>query len=83
MSKDKAKAYRLTFGNETGKEVIADLRRFCCGTKTTFSTDSTGRLDPLHLARMEGRREVFLQIMTIMKVEFEDYYTYTEDLLND
>ena len=80
--KDKVTDYRLTFGNEAGKTVLADLRNFCFATKTTFNGGKTANqtLDPLYLARMEGRREVFLQVMGILKVDFDDYYTYTEDL---
>ena len=68
--KDKRTAYINTFKNEAGKEVLADLRGFCFGTKTSFDSD------PLIMARNEGRREVFLQIMNIMKVDFEEYYNH-------
>ena len=70
----KQRAFRLTFGNEVAKDVLADLRVFCNATKTSFSSD------PLEMARQEGRREVFNRIMSFMKVDFEDYYNYEENI---
>ena len=72
--KGKERAYRLSLGNEAGKDVIADLRSFCNGTRSNFSPDA------LEMARMEGRREVFMRIMNFMKVDYEQYYDYEEDL---
>jgi len=65
--------YRLALGDESGKVVLADLRTFCNPTRTNFSTD------PLEMARMEGRREVFLRIANFMNVDFDEYYNYEED----
>lgn len=65
--KEKQTAYRQIFNNPVGKEVIKDLNKFCYGTKTT-----AGR--PESLERLEGRREVLLQIMTIMKVDLHDLF---------
>lgn len=74
LYKRKKTAYRLTFGSEVSKDVLADLRVFCNATKTNFSSDA------LEMARMEGRREVFNRIMSFMKVDYEDYYQYEEDV---
>jgi len=72
--KEKRALYIRVLGNEAGKEVISDLRVFCYGTKTTFDKC------PYETARREGRREVFLQIMNTLKIDFEEFYDYeTED----
>jgi hypothetical protein len=74
--KDPAKsiqqAYRQTFKGEVPKEVLADLRIYCHATKTT-----AGRTESIE--RLEGRREVFLRIMTYLKVDIEDVYDYELD----
>ncbi len=69
---DKRITYNQVFGNPPGKEVLTDLRKFCFATQTTFDAN------PYEMARREGRREVFLQITTIMKVNFEDFYDYED-----
>lgn len=50
------RAYQLAFGSPAGKEVLADLARFCRARETTFHSD------PRIHAALEGRREVFLRI---------------------
>lgn len=77
LLKRKQLAYRHCLNNEMGKAVMADLRRFCNATRTNFHTDA------LEMARMEGRREVFLQIANMLNVEFNDYYSYEEELIDD
>lgn len=73
--KERQRVYNLVFDNPMGKEILAELRRFCFATKTTFSTDA------LELARNEGRREVFLQIINAMKIDFEEnVYNYEESI---
>jgi hypothetical protein len=65
--------YRQVFGNEAGKEVLKDLNAFCCGTMTTAGREES-------IERLEGRREVFLQIMSMLKVDFEEVYdNYVDD----
>lgn len=71
--KGKEQAYRICLNNEAAKTVLADLRLFCNGTRTNFSSDA------LQMARMEGRREVFMRIMTFLKVDYEDIYNFTEE----
>ena len=71
--REKQGQYKQVFGNPVGKEVLKDLNRFCYGTKTT-----AGR--PESIERLEGRREVWLQIMSLMKISFEDVYDeYLDD----
>lgn len=75
--KEIQKAYRLTFGHEPAKDVLADLRIFCCATKTTAPISP---IDPIQMAINEGRRQVFLHILTYMKVDIEDVYDYELNL---
>lgn len=71
--KDLELAYRQTFNGEIQKEVLADLRVFCSATKTTHSADINEMLIN------EGRRQVFLRIMTFLKVDIEEVYDYEMD----
>jgi hypothetical protein len=71
--KAKEGAFRLALGNENAKTVLADLRVFCHATKSTFSDN------PLEMARLEGRREVFNRIMNFLKINYSDYYNYEEE----
>lgn len=74
--KDKQSLYRQVLGNEAGRELLSDLNVFCFGTKTTLA----GSVDVIELARREGRREVFLQIMRMLKVDIHDIYEeYVDD----
>lgn len=54
--------YKLTFGSEAGKHVLADLAKFCRANDTAFHAD------PRVHAALEGRREVFLRIMQHIKL---------------
>jgi len=42
--------------------VLRDLRDFCHGSSTTAVDDVSGRRDPLAMAELEGRRQVWLRI---------------------
>lgn len=69
---DKQSLYKEVFGSPAGKEVMADLNVFCNGTKVH------GANDPMELMRLEGRREVLLEIVKMLKIKnietvFEDY----------
>jgi hypothetical protein len=75
--KEIQKAYRLVFGTEPAKDVLADLRIFCNATKTTAPTS---KIDPYQMAIQEGRRQVFLHILTYIKVDIEDVYDYDLNL---
>ncbi len=69
--KDKQTLYMQVFKTEAAKEVLADLRDYCYATKTTHVKDDTKRSD-----MNEGRREVFMQIMSTIKIDYEEYYDY-------
>ena len=74
--KDKQNVFKLTFGNETGAEVLADLRVFCHATKSVYKDN------PQAMARLAGRQEVFQRIINLMKIDFEEVYHYEEDFDN-
>lgn len=76
--KHKQVEYRRVFDSEAGKEVLCDLIDFCHVLKTTANTESV-QFCPYTTARREGRREVFLQIFSMLKVDFSELY----DLYND
>ena len=48
-----------------GQKVLADLRKFCRGDRSTFDAD------PRIHALLEGRREVFLRILAMLGVPSE------------
>ena len=61
-------AYRTTFLNPVGEEVLADLAKFCRARTSTFNPDS-------HVAaRLDGRREVWLRIQNHLQLTQEQLY---------
>ena len=60
-------SYLKLFSSPVGRDVLEDLNIFCHGTKTTAG-------HPESIERLEGRREVFLRIMSFLKVNFNDVY---------
>jgi hypothetical protein len=75
--KGKEDAYRACLKTELGETVLADLRVFCNGTQSNFSTDA------LEMARMEGRREVFTRVMNYLNVDYSEYYKYEEEYYDE
>lgn len=67
-------AYRKTFDNPEGRKVLADLRRFCHATTPTADVNSTNTTYLL-----EGRREVYLRILSHMNLTEEDVYELIEE----
>lgn len=73
-------AYRNIFQGDKGdlheasKVALADMRTFCNGTKSNFSTDA------LEMARMEGRREVFTRVMNFLNVDYSKFYDLEEEI---
>ena len=61
-------AYTQVFGVETAanKAVLADLRRFCRASESTFHADQR-----VH-ALLEGRREVVLRIMDFIDLSIDE-----------
>lgn len=82
--KSKEWAWRFLLLDDNGKDVnsqariaLADLRSFCHGTKSTFSSD------PLEMARMTGRKEVFERVMTFLNYETSKIYDLEEELIDN
>jgi hypothetical protein len=67
-------AYKKTFNNPEGQKVLADLRRFC---KATQPTADVNNVQTTYL--LEGRREVFLRILSHLQLTDEDVYNLIED----
>jgi hypothetical protein len=69
-------AYKRLFNldNRDAEVVLSDLRQFCRPTGSIFSND------PLEMALMEGRRQVFLRIEEMTALERQDIYHLTEDI---
>tara|TARA_R110000822_G_scaffold196508_1_gene334496 strand:- start:889 stop:1158 length:270 start_codon:yes stop_codon:yes gene_type:complete len=72
-------AYRQALDSKDGKEVIADLKKFCRVQESCLSDD------PIALARIEGRREVMFHIMHKLKIDYEALYdiNHNYDILTE
>lgn len=68
--------YNKVFGNELGKEVLSDLRVFCHATMSLEQKDAGQAVDPNAMLILEGRRQVFMQIINTMKINYEDIYDF-------
>lgn len=66
--KGRQSAYRATFLNPKGEEVLADLALFCRAHK------STAHPDPHMAARLDGRREVWLRIQAHLQLSDEELW---------
>jgi hypothetical protein len=55
-----------------GERVVADLRKFAylgSHKQHSFLRDLTGRIDPIALARIEGRREAVNRLIDFLELE--------------
>lgn len=64
--KKRKAAYRAIFDGPQADEVLKDLARFCRAVETSFDES------PYRMAFQEGRREVFLRIMTHLDHDIRD-----------
>ena len=69
----KSRSYKALFKhNNTFKReaeiVLSDLRKFC-NFNTTTAQSRGPAIDPLQMARMEGRREVYLRILVNLNTD--------------
>lgn len=71
-------AYAQTFNNINGQKVLADLRRFC---KASVPTADVNNVHTTYL--LEGRREVFLRIVSMLQLTDEDVVKLIEDYDNE
>ena len=74
----RGRAYRATFNNPQGKKVLADLRRFC---RASVPTADVNNVQTTYL--LEGRREVWLRIISHMNLTDEDIINLIEDSPNE
>lgn len=65
-----SQGYKKTFATLESSIVLKDLSQFCSLLTPTTCQISTGAQDPLHTARMEGRREVALRILEMLEYDF-------------
>ena len=72
------RAYKGTFNTPQGKQVLADLRRFCRATLPTADVDN-----PNTTYLLEGRREVFLRILSHLQLTEDDIYNLNEEKYDD
>lgn len=68
------RAYRDTFTGPAGKQVLADLRRFC---RATLPTADVSNVNSTFL--LEGRREVWLRITSHLNLTDEDIHQLIEE----
>lgn len=57
------RAYRTVFDSPAGREVLADIEKFCRANESTFHPD------PRVAAQLDGRREVWLRIQQHMQMD--------------
>lgn len=63
--------------SDAANTVLADLRTFCYGTKSIYSNDA------LMMARLEGRREVYMRIMNFLNIDYSKQLELEEDFQDD
>lgn len=78
-------AYQRTFLDDrsTGPHVdaaivLADLKRFCNGGKSSIRLDNLGKVDPHAMAVAEGRREVWLRLTQYLYLDEKTLTNLTE-----
>ena len=55
-----------------GDLLLSDLERFCHAQATTHVFDEQGRSDPLASAQLEGRRQVWLRLVSYVEMRDEE-----------
>lgn len=71
-------AYAKTFNNHEGRKVLADLKRFC---RATVPTADVNNVHTTYL--LEGRREVWLRIQSMLQLTDEDVVQLIEEYPNE
>lgn len=78
MTLIRRRAYRATFNTVEGRKVLADLRRFC---RASVPTADVNNANVTFL--LEGRREVFLRIISHMNLTEDDIFELVEEYPQD
>lgn len=55
--------------NPSGERVLKDLAHFCRSNQPSVMWDDHGRIDPLAMARMDGRREVWQRMLQFLYID--------------
>lgn len=82
-------AYRRMFldiygnPNADAEVVLADLKRFCCGSKSTIRMNSHNEIDPIAMGVAEGRREVWMRLMEYLHLEEKTVTNLMETIGDD
>jgi len=71
-------AYKRTFDGPEAQKVLADLRRFCRADVPTADVNN-----PNVTYLLEGRREVWLRIMSHLQMTDDDIYNLVENYTNE
>lgn len=61
-------AYQKIFNSKHGKQVLADLKRFCRDRESTFNPD------PRVAAMLDGRREVILRVKDYLELNRDELW---------
>lgn len=64
-----ALAYQFAFRPEAARDVLTDLAMFCGHTGSRMDPEGHAPIDPLALAMMEGRRQVWLRILGMISLD--------------
>lgn len=67
-------AYAKTFNNPEGRKVLADLKRFC---RASVPTADVNNIHTTYL--LEGRREVWLRIASMLQLTDEEVVQLIEE----
>jgi len=67
-------AYAKTFNTPEGRKVLADLKRFC---RASVPTADVNNIHTTYL--LEGRREVWLRIASMLQLTDEDVVQLIEE----
>ncbi|MCE4544601.1 MULTISPECIES: hypothetical protein [unclassified Caballeronia] len=77
----RSRAYKACFLDEngelteSGRVVLADLAKFCRAHKSSVHISPINRtVDPYATVHTEGRREVYLQILTLLRVSEDQIF---------
>lgn len=70
----RSRAYCLAFGSPAGKEVLADLVKFCRARETCVVAERGQPVDRDRTLILEGRREVWLRIQNHLKLTEHELY---------
>ena len=71
-------AYKDCFGTESGKKVIADLKRVFNFELSIIPKDNNGMTDIYEVLRNEGKRSVILHILKVLNKDLDEKEKVTE-----